>query len=858
MSSVLTPNSPQSSPSPGVAVDPARRARLRADVTLAGRVLATSWPLSTFIAINPLAGLEDRPFGAAVDQMGELLGARGTLSEPQFRRLYAAGRIQDADLRAALHRRLPNRLDPGVMKLVIDDLVYGEATPTPEQTVRSPLAAAPKVAQAVDDHTATWCATYFDAGQAGWSMPGAGQGLYTAWRTLAPLDRSLPKAARRALRSLPTRADDALLKALDLLGVSPDGQRALLQAELLSLPGWGAHVRWRAEHGGDVDLVDYLALRLCCAAALLGGPLPTPLGGNRPAPRTSVASQVPPPASSRERAAAAVQRSGRPAATGDMLALSAQLDRLAVEGRMLVWQEAFERHYADALLQQLARPATPARTARPAAQIITCIDVRSEGLRRHLEDVGPYETLGFAGFFACAIAYTDLAEGASQALCPVLLAPRNAVREKAVDPLGAQADRRLSGLRALAGAEQSLHTAKDDPAAPFALAEATGWVAGPLAAAKTWAAGPYGALRSRLARLAAPPAETMVDVAAGFDHAERLGIAQVALQMMGLVAGFGRLVVLCAHGSTTENNPYGSSLDCGACGGSRGGPNARTAAALLNDEQVRAGLRAAGIDVPADTWFLAAEHDTATDRVQLLDAHLVPASHACDLQTLARDLHAAGERLASERCRELPGAAGSQEGGALRHVRSRSTDWAQVYPEWGLVGNAAFVIGPRTMTQGLDLGRRTFLHSYDAQVDNDGSLLETILTAPLVVAQWINSQYYFSSVDPDHFGAGNKTVHNVVGGIGVLAGFGGDLKQGLPWQSVGVGDQLRHEPMRLLAVVQAPLERVSDIIDRNPLLQRLFHGSWITLACRAEAADPWQRHTPHGWTSWTDRKDAPA
>ena len=854
MSSVLTSSPSESSSLPRGPVDPARRARLRVDVSLAGRVLATNWPLSTFIAVNPLAGLEDRPFGAAVDQMGELLGARGTLSELQFRRLYAGGRIQHADLRAALHRRLSSRLDPGVVELVIADLLSGEPTPLPKQAVCSPLTAAPQLARAVDEHTSTWCATYFDAGQAGWQMPGAAQGLYAAWRTLAPLDRSLPKPARRVLQSLPTRADDALLEALDVLGVGPDSQRALLQAELLRLPGWAAHVRWRAEHGAGVDLVDFLALRLCCAAALLRRRLPSASSASGGPPHVA----LPLPATSRERAEAAVQRSGRPAPSGGLSALTEQLDRLAVEGRMLIWQDAYERHYADALLDQLGRPALAVRTIRPAAQIVTCIDVRAEGLRRHLEAVGAYETFGFAGFFACAIAYTDLAEGASKALCPVLLSPRNAVRERAVDPRGAPADRRLSGLRAMAGAEQSLHTAKDDPAAPFVLAEATGWVAGPLAAAKTCAAGPYGALRLRLGRLAAPPAETVVDVAAGFDPGERLGIAQVALKMMGLVTGFGRLVVLCAHGSTTENNPYGSSLDCGACGGSRGGPNARTAAALLNDEDVRAGLRAAGIDVPADTWFLAAEHDTATDRVELLDAHLAPTSHASDLQTLARDLRVAGERLASERCRELPGAQGRRGGGALRHVRSRSTDWAQVYPEWGLVGNAAFVVGPRTMTQGLDLGRRSFLHSYDAQVDGDGALLETILTAPLVVAQWISSQYYFSSVDPEHFGAGSKTVHNVVGGIGVLAGFGGDLKQGLPWQSVGVGDQLRHEPMRLLAVVQAPLDRVSEIIDRNPLLQRLFHGNWIALACRAAAGDPWQRHTPHGWTSWTDRKDAPA
>ena len=140
---------------------------------------------------------------------------------------------------------------------------------------------------------------------------------------------------------------------------------------------------------------------------------------------------------------------------------------------------------------------------------------------------------------------------------------------------------------------------------------------------------------------------------------------------------------------------------------------------------------------------------------------------------------------------------------AFRHVAGRSADWAQVYPEWGLAGNAALV-APREVSSGKNLQRRVFLHSYSAEVDPDGSALETILTAPLVVAQWINCQYYFSTVAPEVFGAGTKTIHNVVGTAGVIAGHEGDLRLGLPWQSVATSERLVHEPMRLLAVIQAP------------------------------------------------------
>jgi uncharacterized protein YbcC (UPF0753/DUF2309 family) len=129
-----------------------------------------------------------------------------------------------------------------------------------------------------------------------------------------------------------------------------------------------------------------------------------------------------------------------------------------------------------------------------------------------------------------------------------------------------------------------------------------------------------------------------------------------------------------------------------------------------------------------------------------------------------------------------------------------------------------------------------FLHSYDPALDIDGSVLELILTAPTVVAQWINNQYYFSTVDPDRFGAGDKTTHNVVGDLGVLTGAGGDLRVGLPWQGVYRARPDRdaaewaHEPLRLQVLVYADPEAVSAVLDRHSAVRQLVAHEWIALA----------------------------
>ena len=124
------------------------------------------------------------------------------------------------------------------------------------------------------------------------------------------------------------------------------------------------------------------------------------------------------------------------------------------------------------------------------------------------------------------------------------------------------------------------------------------------------------------------------------------------------------------------------------------------------------------------------------------------------------------------------------------------------------------------------------------------------MTAPLIVAQWINMEYYFSTVAPEVYGSGSKIYHNVTGRIGVMSGSRSDLRMGLPVQTVMNGARPYHEPMRLTTIIEAPLERIEAIIARQPQLERLFTNRWLHLIAYASREDRFYRFVEGtGWES---------
>ncbi|WP_207623823.1 YbcC family protein [Rhodobacter calidifons] len=757
-------------------IAPTMVSKLLAAAEAAARAIPPAFPLDATVAVNPFLGQTGEDLAMASARLSRVAGAALTAPRAELVARVKAGTITDDDLAAALIAA-SSPLKPR-------DLAEFKArmhapAPTPQ--------ALPTVADLAARATGTdwpaviarsfglWAAGHFDRGQALWT-PRPGQGAFAAWRDWASHDLTPEIAGLKGfcahVAEAPDTPERAILRAAERLGIGPEAAETAFHRLLVDLGGWAMHARWilwQAEltGGSDTTLTDLLAIRLVWEEALLAH---------------------------------------APALAGDWQAVvaahAAPLTPTPDQVLDAILQEAAERAHQRGLDALLTGPAEA--KARPVLQATFCIDVRSEVFRRALEaQDARIETMGFAGFFGLPLAHRAPGSDTAEAHLPALLNP--ALTSAPDLSPAVEAD-----LRIAARARRAWGRFRQAAVSSFAFVEA----AGPLYGGKLV----KDALGFGAKGLAPEPAPR---IEGGLTAAQKVQTAAAVLRAMSMTEGHARLVLLIGHGAQVTNNPHESAYHCGACCGQTGEVSSRLLALLLNDAETRAGLPAEGIALPADTLFVAGLHDTVTDEITLYPDTAAP-DHAADLAQARAWLAAAARIARAERAPRLPGASPAD-------LIRRAADWAEVRPEWGLAGCAAFIAAPRRATAGRDLKGRAFLHDYGWQKDQGFATLELILTAPVVVASWISLQYYGSTVAPQVFGGGNKLIHNVVGGIGVVEGNGGVLRAGLPLQTIHDGERAAHDPLRLSVLVEAPAEAIAAVLEKHPSVRALFDNGWLHL-----------------------------
>lgn len=738
----------------------------------ASKVIGKTWPLYTFVASNPLSGYVNSSFHEAVSLAEKHFNANAYPAAKLYRQAWDHGDI-----------------DKNILITLLNKSGFTE---TPEYYLKQIEAQKPievlNINHDVDRIMAKWLSAFMDEGLAEWDMPFKTEGFYTAWRYLAIYDSEL---GTTYLKDIPKTSEKALEQILK--GYSESDYTKIFTYHLAALPGWTGYINHRESSNSDwkkdypVSLMDYLAARLFTAQKLNSPILPL-------ANEDLSTSIVP------------------------------KLKYLLLKA----WEQTWQNALINILENESIATTSSIKPHVPDAQMVFCIDTRSELIRRHIESKGYYETFGYAGFFGIAMDYESLNDGITRKSCPPIVSSAYKVTEiaqfdqekKLLDYTNKNAVNQFTNY--------FLKRMKNMLPSTFGYVEGSGFYYGLSLIARTLMPGKLYKKKlkkqAQMEHICQPDIkktihDDIIPLVISLD--EKVGIVKSGFDLMGWKQ-FAPLVLFVGHGSHSVNNPFSSSLDCGACAASPGRHNARMLAKLANLPEVRQALKDKHqVVIPNTTVFIGAEHNTTTDEIVLFDAQ-VPESHKQLVLNLKSNLSKTQETATQDRL--------GKKSNSVTKAQQKANNWGEIRPEWGLAKNAGFIVGPRDLTKNTNLDSSCFLHSYDWELDTQGKALEAIMQGPMVVTQWINNHYYFSTVDNNTYGGGSKITHNITGKFGVVQGNGGDLKMGLPLQSLFQSDDaMYHKPLRLSVMIQAPISRVSEILARNSNLQTLLDNEWIYL-----------------------------
>ncbi|MBI2687772.1 MAG: DUF2309 domain-containing protein [Acidobacteria bacterium] len=850
--------------------------------------LPAQGPIGVFIHHNTLHAFQHMPFEKAVAEASQIFKTEPYMTEDAYKACLRNGRMREQDIDAVLEREVDAGIVPGLTRRELwramlhpgvrtfdpvgiawrmeeGDLaedfrssklraLFDACLARTEEPDHKRAPSARAADEIVHPLLIRLSSVYLDQGMSYWPMPGRKEGFYGAVRKLLSQSMALfPKGLiglDEEFRGQTARNMDAEDVVISYLGPDQNSWEPKLLDELMALPGWPGLFSVLENDPAlfphdpvPCKLVDFLAVRLTMAkvAAEHAGAAPP-------------AEPVDPHRERLARAAALYEAARVSKQSADTVSgwTPQRWSRFVVEAesfdnleRRRVYHQAYERWHEQEILLGLAshrqyyKPAK--RRMRPAAQVFFCIDEREESIRRALEEVDPMvDTYSAAGFYAVAVDYKGIDDAHGVALCPVVMKPQHAVREKPTEEDVDLHEQRVVRRRLWARISRALFVSSRSLVRGALSTAVLGTLSSVPLIARILAPRRYGLLREALNRAFFPEPRTEVTLMRndadshnrleglllGFTIAEKADRVAGVLVPAGLTTEFARMVVTLGHGSTSLNNPHESAHDCGACGGRRGGPNGRMFAAMANRPEVRQELVSRGVTIPADTWFVGGYHDTCSDDVVLYDLDLVPPSHEPDLNAIRQSLDLARARSAQERARRFESCADDADPtAALWHVEERSEHLAQPRPEYGHCTNSVTMVGRRETTRGLFMDRRAFLVSYDPLIDPQAENLAKLMAAVVPVCGGISLEYYFSFVDNERYGCGTKLPHNVTGLIGVMNGQSSDLRTGLPLQMVEI-----HEPVRSLFCIETTPDLLEKVIAGNPTVKEFIVNRWIRIS----------------------------
>ncbi|SFT91712.1 hypothetical protein SAMN05216474_3156 [Lishizhenia tianjinensis] len=790
--------------------------------------IAPAWPLKNFVAVNPYLGFTDTSFRETARKLARRGNVKMTMPVRFYLKQIAAKVIRQEDINQAFDARGLDRVPENEFFEELDFFGKKGDLHLAKDTTLMGIAAQitnKDWSRHVIENITHWASSYFDDYITTWTTTGKKSNLFQDWKEEASHDLSNEimglKKFREFVKGLPEDHNTFIEQFIEPLKINDNELEEYFHTLLLKVIGWSSYVSGidynNKLYASETEhLKELTAILLAWENYFLQ-------------------------AFAEEKIKSQWYKNLHNKSEENVQAIR----KLELQ---LLLQEAYDFAAQREMMSTLKSSKVLASPKAPKAQMIFCIDVRSEVYRRNLENVdSEIETLGFAGFFGFPVNYKPIAHEEGKNQCPVLIPSSAEVRESVKD-LEAAKNRRISNHQISYGWKKF----KKGAISNFGFVSPVGISFLPQLIGNSfrWSKPVTDPNTDGLEKWLKEGRE--LDLS-GIPYEEQLGMAQGMMKNLEVKDRLAPFVLITGHGSSSVNNPHASGYDCGACGGHSGEINALTGAQILNTPEIRKDLAKAGINIPENTLFLACLHNTTTDEISILNGKAIPAERQQEVLALKQSIDKASEACRTERSERF--LLTDKERKNLKNTfEAKAKDWSEIRPEWGLAGCNAFIIAPREKTRGINLKGRAFLQSYNPAKDNNFEVLEGIMTAPMVVTSWINLQYFGSTVDTYKLGAGNKTLHNVTGAFGVVEGSGGDLKIGLPLQAVHNGEEFEHQPQRLNVVIDAPTEAINAILEKHEGLKQLCDNNWIKLLHLNEKGQIDLRYTHN--LSWENAKSS--